>query len=295
MLSTVILPGTTYSRTALATLLAVAFTAVAVASDDRDLATLIKLEGRVVDDASGVAVPYVNVGIPGAAIGSVGREDGRFELAGVSGDAIVLFSAIGYAPRSVPVNLFPADGEIRLVPVEIGFTETVSVTARAKGEPQVLGNRYKQERGYGFGFGSGLLGAELGALIRIKRPTFVESANFMIAHTGGEQFLYRINIYDHANGKIGKNLLTRNVIIAAKQERGTMTVDLREHGLVVEHDVLLALEWIRDDKDVGNANVMFRAKPRTRANLYHKLTSQMPFLKLRRHSLGFYLLGYSLD
>ena len=73
-----------------------------------------------------------------------------------------------------------------------------------------------------------------------------------------------------------------------------MTVDLRDQGLVVTGDVLLALEWIRDDRELGNANVMFRAKPTSKGNLYYKLTSQMPFQQLNRHRIGFFLLGHPL-
>lgn len=212
----------------------------------------------------------------------------------MSADASVLFSAIGYRTLALPAQAFPGDGRIALEPVELGYRETVSVTAEATGQPEVFGKRY-EARGYGFGFGSGLLGAEIGARIRIAGPTYLESANFTVAHTGGERFLYRVNIYDFAGGEVGANLLTQNVIVTARQERGTLTADLREQGLIVEEDVLLALEWIQDDRAAGNANVMFRARPRSRTNLYHKSTSQMPFREVPRHSLGFYLVGYPLE
>ncbi len=40
---------------------------------------------------------------------------------------------------------------------------------------------------------------------------------------------------------------------------------------------------------------MFSARPRSRSTLYYKPTSQMPFVRVPRHNVGFYLVGYSLD
>jgi hypothetical protein len=258
-----------------------------------DSALMLEIEGRVIDDESGAPIPYANVGVPGVAVGTVGDQDGNFALSGVRSDVDVVFSAIGFEKRTVAAQALSKDGEVRLTRVEIGFHEEVSVTAEDPGEPTVLGHRY-EARGYGFGFASGLLGAQVGAQIRIDRPTFVESANFTVAHTGGERFLYRVNIYDFSAGVVGANLLEKNVLVEAEQERGTMTVDLRDQGLVITGDVLLALEWIRDDREAGNANVMFRAQPKSKGNLYYKLTSEMPFQKVKRHRLGFFLLGHPL-
>jgi hypothetical protein len=254
----------------------------------------LDIEGRVADDETGASIPYVNVGVPGAGVGTVGAEDGRFALSGVQPDADVVFSAIGFAERTIAAEGIPEDGEVRLTRVGVVLREAVTVTAKEPGEPIVLGYQY-ESRGYGFGFGSGRLGAEIGAHIRVDRPTYVESANFTVAHTGGERFLYRVNIYEFSDGVVGPNLLERNVIVEAPQQRGTLTVDLRDHGLVIETDVLLSLEWIRDDREMGNANVMFRARPKTKANLYYKPTSQMPFRKVDRHRVGLFLLGHPLD
>ena len=252
-----------------------------------------KHEGRIVNAETNEPISFVNVGIPEAGIGTVSSEDGLFSLSGAADDAIVFFSAIGYESRRVPLKTFPQDGVIPLKPVEFGFREEVSVSAEANEEPIVMGRQYKVP-GYGFGFGNDQLGSEVAAHIKIRERILLESANFIVTRTGGERFLYRVNVYDFTDGKIGKNLLERNVIVSAKQERGTLGVDLREHLLVVEDDVLLSLEWIRADEEMGNSRIMFRAKPRAKSSLYFKPTSQMEFVKVPRHGLGFFLTGYRL-
>ena len=252
------------------------------------------IRGQVLDAETGAPIAYANIGVPGAAAGTVGGEDGAFKLEDLGLKSTVLFSANGYESLAVPLGAFPGDGKIELTPLGRVFRERVSVSAKAPGDARVFGREYK-ERGYGMGFASALLGAEIAARIKIERPTYVESAHFVVTHTGGKAFLYRVNLYDFSGENVGEKLLHEDVLLKAKQERGTLTVDLRELGLVLRDDVLLSLEWIRGDAEMGNQNVMFRARPRTKSNVYLKLTSQMPFMPIERHGLGFYLKGQPLD
>lgn len=251
------------------------------------------VKGVVLDAKTSAPIPYVNIGVPNEGVGTVADAKGQFTLAGVRTAASILFTANAYEPFAVPRASFPESGEIRLSPIGRGFHEQVSVTANAPADAKIFGHAY-EGRGYGVGFGSALLGSEIGARIKIDKPTFIESASFTVAHTGGENFLYRVNVYDFSGEEVGEKLLKHDVILEAEQKRGTMTVDLREQNFVVKNDVLLTLEWIRGDLEMGNSNVMFRGRSGTKANLYLKLTSQMPFQQIKRNGLGFYLKGHVL-
>ena len=254
----------------------------------------LTIEGEIVDAKSREPVPYVNVGVPAGGEGTVSDESGQFSLTLSSADAPVLFTAVGYAAMTIPAARFPLGEPLALQPVEPSFQEQVKVTAKDPGPAEQLGYR-NDKPGYKMGFGSGMLGAELAARIKVSKPTYLESAHFTVARTGGERFLYRIHIYDLSTGEIGLDLLNKNVIVEAEQEVGTLSVDLRELGLVVRDDVLLSLEWIRDDREMGNANVMFRAKPRATGGVFLKGTSQMEFIKIPKHTLSFYLMGQRLS
>ena len=81
-----------------------------------DSAPSLAIEGRVIDDESGEPIPYVNVGVPGAAVGTVSDQDGRFTLSGVPADADVVFSAIGFKKRTVAAEAISEDAEVRLTP-----------------------------------------------------------------------------------------------------------------------------------------------------------------------------------
>ena len=251
------------------------------------------VEGAIVDADTAAAIPYVQVGVPQRANGTVANGEGRFSLALNDGDDQLLFTAIGYQPKVLPVSLFPLDQPVALQPIKIQFEESVRVTAPPAGEPETYGRSYPA-KGYGMGFASGLLGSQLATVVRIDKPTFLESAHFTLTRPGGESFLYRVNLFAFSKGEIGENLLKKNVLVEGDQKRGVLSVDLREHALIVDQDLLLSLEWVHDDREAGNANVMFRAKPKVKGEAYFKPTSQTDFIKVPRHRLAFYLKGYPI-
>jgi len=63
----------------------------------------VLVRGRVLDAASAEGLSYVNIGIPGAGIGTVSRSDGHFEL--IIPDSFahdsLKFSMVGYAPLTL--------------------------------------------------------------------------------------------------------------------------------------------------------------------------------------------------
>ncbi|NRA51931.1 MAG: hypothetical protein HRU12_22620, partial [Phaeodactylibacter sp.] len=101
---------------------------------------------------------------------------------------------------------------------------------------------------------------EIGAAIQIKEPVFIKHANFVLNHAGGDSLLFRVNIRDYQEGKPGSKLLKEDVFIHTKQKRGVISIDLTPYDLVLEADVLLSLEWIKDDKGKGNADITFDTK-----------------------------------
>ena len=82
-------------------------------------------------------------------------------------------------------------------------------------------------------------------------------------------------------------------------KRGVIDVDLSAFNLVISKDVLLSLEWIKDDESKGNVGITFRSeKSRRGNNVYIRHTSQAPYKKLSglaprapKLHLGFYLVG----
>ena len=255
--------------------------------------TQTEVSGRVIGSGSGDYIPFVNIGVKGKSIGTVSGPDGKFELDIKELDNEVTFSAIGFETRNISGKDLINATIVELQSKNYHIEEIV-ISSKGYGEEQIFGVK-NEKRGKSIGFGSSLLGTEIGAPIRIDKPTFLKSANFVINHAKGDSLFFRINIYQFDDGKIGENLLKENILIMQKQEKGTITIDLSNYNLVLENDVLLALEWIKDDNGKGNVGLTFDTKKGKKLKgIYLKHTSMSDYYRLqynRKLNPCFYFIG----
>lgn len=217
------------------------------------------IEGVVIDELSKEPIPYVNVGIVNQAKGTVSDLSGNFKLTTNSTAKEISLSSIGYESINIGISDFKDTKVIVLSPKKYDL-ETVEITASAFEQEEVMIGVRNKTRGMSISFGSPQLGAEIGAVLGIKKTTYVKSANFVLNHAKGDSLLFRMNIYDFSEGKIGENLLTENILIQEKQKKGTITVDLEPYGIVLTSNVLLSLEWLRDFDEIGSKGVTFDTK-----------------------------------
>lgn len=257
------------------------------------------LKGIVIDSETNKPVPFVNIGVLDKNIGTVSDINGKFSLT-LKESETVRFSSIGYESFAKSFSEDALDLSIKLKPSTTMLSEVV-ITGRNFSKAVVLGQKIDKRR-HSVGFGSRQLGTQIGALIKVKKPTMVDKAHFTINRTSGDSLLYRVNIYDFSKGVPGQNLLTENVIIRAPQEKGILSIDLSEFGLILKDDVLLMIEWIQDDNDVGNSGIMFRSKKSMKSNIYWKTTSFGGISKLvdlfegsPTLSIAFYFTGFQED
>lgn len=255
------------------------------------------VSGMVTDADTGEPVLFVNIGIIEAGVGTVSDEKGQYLLRLPAATAMVTFSAIGYETQQVAGKVLRQNGAVALHPKPYTIPEVI-VDATGFGEEKVIGAKL-EERIHSIGFGSSELGTEIAAHLQIDKETLIKSAHFPLNHAAGDSLLFRVNIYDFSDGNAGENLLPENVIVTTAQKRGVLTVDLADYRLIVTGDILLALEWIKDDRGRGNVGITFNGrKSRKSDNLYTKHTSQAPFRKMSglvpgapKLQLGFYLTG----
>ena len=197
----------------------------------------------------------------------------KFKLEINNKEDVITFSAIGYETLNITGSKLIAQDQINLIPKSYQIQEVEVVAQRFEGDDQIFGVRNKT-RGLSIGFGSRNLGTEIGAVIPISEQTFIKNANFVLNHAKGDSLLFRVNIYNYRNGKIGENILKENILISTKQRKGTITVDLVPLNLILEDDVLLTLEWIKDDNGKGNTDITFDTKKsRKLPGVYVKNTS----------------------
>ena len=238
------------------------------------------IKGKILDANTNQPIPYVNIGVKNLEMGTVSNVEGYFEFSTATGDYTILCSAIGYESLEILTSALNNDNTIFLHP-KAYLIDSINIEAKHFSNEEKMFGEKNETRGKAVGFGSSQLGTEIGALIKIERPTYIKSANFVIVHAKGDRMLFRVNIYKYKDGIITENILTENILIDEKQRKGTISIDLTPYDLVLEHDVLLALEWIQDDKAEGNTGLTFDTKKsKDLKGVYMKLSSLREFEKM---------------
>jgi len=258
----------------------------------------VQVEGIVIDSETEEVIPYVNIGVIELGKGTVSDTLGQFSFHIEDEDVLITASAIGYETENITFSKLEESGNIFLQPVSYKLEAVTISSSKLNGEPKQYGVTNKN-RGQSISFGNAQLGAAIGAVIEISQPTYIKSANFPINHANGDSMTFRVNILEFKKNKIGKHILTENIIIKAKQAKGHLTVDLSHLDLVLESDVLLSLEWVRDDDGKGNQGITFDTKKGGKyKGIYIKNHSMDDYEKLEhlaKKSPCFYFMGRAAE
>ena len=240
----------------------------------------MKIAGDVIDSKTKEAIPYVNIGIVKLSKGTVSDFEGKYELQVDSFDDEVTFSSIGYETLNIKAGLLK--NNITITMTSIGYEiEMIEVVATKFEDEDIMLGVKNKKRGHSVGFGNAQLGTEIGAIIEIKKPTYIKSANFVFNHARGDSLLLRINIYEMSEGQIGKNMLTENIFIKEKQRKGAIEVNMEKYNIILKSDVLLTLEWIKNYDENGNKQITFDTKKsKNNRGVYVRYSSNGEFAKL---------------
>ncbi len=221
------------------------------------------IKGRIIDLETQKPVQFASVGILHREAGTVTDEQGNFTLNTQKSKPTdtVKISMLGYENAQFTVqqfekNLQQKNGTFALKPQVRKLQEVVIKPKKTK--TIILGNT-TDTRMMSAGFSSNDLGSEVGTVLRYnkKKPGKIENVNFNIASNNFEgQLLFRVNIYDYKNGKIGENLLKEPLYLETSMDYGSLSLDLSEKNIYLTQDALLTLEWI---KDFGKQGLMFSA------------------------------------
>jgi hypothetical protein len=252
------------------------------------------IEGIVIDSETKTRIQFVNIGIIKLSQGTLSDIEGKYTMNFSSNDDVVMFSSIGYETLNIKVKDLKNNDTIEMVSKEYEM-QLVEIAAKRFEQEEIILGVKNSKKGHSIGFGSAQLGAEIGSMIEVKNTTYIQSANFELNHARGDSLLFRINMYDLSGEEIGKKLLTENIIIKEKQRKGTITVDLKDYNIILNSDVLLTLEWLRDFDEIGNKEITFNTKKSKRLRgTFIKYSSNGDFVKLSHKTKlkpCFYLIG----
>ena len=256
-----------------------------------------KISGQVIDAESKTGIPYVNIGITTKAIGTVSDAEGNYILEGVELEDTISISSIGYKTIKHTAKGISEMGWIELEAKDYDLNVVEVKATRFDGDDKIFGVRNKT-RGLSIGFGNAQLGTEIGSPIKIDKTTYIKNVNFVLNHAKGDSLLLRVNIYDFKDGVIGENVLAENILIQEEQRKGTFSIDLSNQNIVLQSDVLLSLEWIRDFDKLGNKGITFDTKKAKKPRgIYIKPSSNAPFKLItvnQSKNVCFYFVGKEL-
>jgi hypothetical protein len=250
------------------------------------------ISGVITKAGSQEPLPFVNIGVPGKAVGTVADEQGRYRLSGAAPTDTVRISSIGFRPRRLTVQALLTQPNVQLTEDAVALRE---VKVKAKGyfrRTRTLGISTNSENST-ITLSATDLGAEIGTVISLKhKPTKVLNANFNVAYNQAGSLKFRVNLYRLLpNGKPStEKLVQRDIIVTSSVAKGPITVDLTADQLILDDDFFLALEWIggADAAKVTNALAFSASIGYTNNDLYIRTTSQGTW---ERQSAGAYLAG----
>ena len=250
------------------------------------------ITGRITNSRTHAALPYVNIGVVGKALGTVADEQGAYTLAFQQSLAAetVRVSSLGYASRTLTLAELAAHPNIALMPEAVPLAE-VQVKGKALfRRTHTLGNTGNAEMATNT-FNS--LGGQVGTVIKpSRRPTRLVNAVFNIARSSPGQVTFRVNIYRLGPDGLPTEvkLLPRDIIVTSPIVRGPITVDLSADHLVLNEDFFLAIELLKwENPALHGAEFAFSAALGYFHNeIYYSHTSQAPW---KRASIGALMAG----
>ena len=170
------------------------------------------------------------------------------------------FSYIGYRSYSVKVSDFidMNNGNVSLEKKEYELAELV---IRPKNVRQRrLGITAGKIMSTSFCYLSSVGGHETGLLIENNKTVFVKEVSINVADFDCDTAFFRINFYKPFENLQFGNILNNPIYQSiTKQDikNGKITIDLRQYGLVIEHDFLVVYEHL----DLRGTHICFCANP----------------------------------
>ncbi|MDO7884953.1 carboxypeptidase-like regulatory domain-containing protein [Hymenobacter cheonanensis] len=206
------------------------------------------ISGRVTDANTGQALPFVNIGVVGKALGTVSNEQGQYGLVFQDklADDTVRVSYLGYRPQLLTLRQLRARPALALSPAAVALGE-VRVKGKSRGwRDRTLGFSGNSENST-LSLEPKDLGAETGTVIYLKhKPTKVLQANFNVAYNHVGTVTLRVNLYrlDAKGRPTSEKLLRREVLVRTAVAHGPLTVDLTPDDLLLTENFFLSLEWV---------------------------------------------------
>lgn len=247
----------------------------------------IEIKGKIID-VSNNAVPYVNIGVLNKPIGTVSDDDGNFRLSLQKehlNDTLKI-SSLGYKSRIFLISKLANKNE----PIHIELREQIQhldeVVIYSKNLKTYTKGRTKTNTNQKVIFAKPEmkninLGSEIGRKFKLDddKPSYLTQFKFFIKNNNFDFVKFRINVYTIKDNRPGKKLNTQNIFTSAENSyTGWIIVDLTSYNIVVQEDIIVAVEWI-EHSEKGNTLNLPIIIPSFGSTHYYKFGSQNSWKK----------------
>jgi hypothetical protein len=214
-------------------------------------------KGKVVSGENNSGIGFVNIGIIGKNIGTVTDEHGNFSLPldEIYDKDSLRFSMIGYESKSFLIGPFKSDSvkNVIMMPKSYDLPE-VSVIYHKPRDIRLGTEVLSDDLRSGFAYNT--LGSELGVKVHSRRNVILQDLNLNVAICTYDSVTYRLNIYKMKDQSVYENILTTPIYISFNKNQidQVLNFDLSKYSIVIEGDILIALELY---KDLGDGRLLF--------------------------------------
>ncbi len=203
-----------------------------------------QLTGKIINAETGAPIPYVNIWVQDANIGTTTEENGNFSLETTPESLYVVFSAIGFETRTIELKNIKA--KIPLIPKTTELQEVV-VSSKQAAKELVIGKFKRSKINKFFGCGEK---PKIWARYFPYDPIYTDTP-----------FLKKIKVFsisDHKNstfnlrfytvgedGAPGTYLTEKNMIGTAKKGNKFTEIDVSDLNILFpENGFFVAFEWL---------------------------------------------------
>ncbi|RTQ47109.1 carboxypeptidase-like regulatory domain-containing protein [Hymenobacter gummosus] len=240
------------------------------------------ISGTVLNAQTQAPVPFATIGLPGREVGTVADELGRYRLdaAGAAPTDSVRVSSLGFRPRHLTLAQLRAEPTVALSTGTVALREVQVLARSAFRRTHTLGSVSKANMA-AIGLAAGELGAQIGTIIRLKRPpSRLLRAGFFVGQDAGATVTCRLHFYrlDAKGWPTDEQLLDRELIVRAPVQRGGSVVfELADEQLLLAEDFFMAVELLKWEGEAAAEDglVFGSLLGSTATSLYYRRTAQV--------------------
>ncbi len=222
----------------------------------------IVISGKIFDKVINAPIAYINIGILNSNTGTISNKDGSFSIEVPESliDKSLVFSAIGYAKKVIPITSFKKGEQviIHLNEKVIDLDEVV-ISASSKKQKRKnywLGNRNRNIFVQGQMYSDTTSAGGAMALL-IDNPNsslrYIKKVALFITRNTLPEFKVRVRFLevDSENNNLpGTDIFNESIVIASTLKKGWLDFDLTAYNYQInEPSYYVMLEWILDEED----------------------------------------------